>query len=240
MVSKPHRVELDVGGRWRSGRTLHRGAILPGVDLKVYPANDAFAALIVAHGAGSGQTSPFLVRAATGLAERGITAATFDFPYITAGRSAPDRAPVLEAAWRAAIDAARTRIGALPLFIGGKSMGGRIASHVASQGGSRLAGLVFFGYPLHPPGKPDQRRDAHLPAIAEPMLFIQGSRDPFGTGDEIRALLGSLPHATLHEIAGGDHSFKVPGGKAKQEPAFIEVIDTAAAWMRSIARPSRS
>ena len=113
-------------------------------------------------------------------------------------------------------------------------MGGRIASHVASQGGSgQLAGLVFFGYPLHPPGQPDQRRDAHLPAIAEPMLFIQGSRDPFGTGDEIRALVASLQHATLHEIAGGDHSFKVPGGKAKQEPAFVEVIDTAAAWIRT-------
>ncbi len=178
--------------------------------------------------------SPFLVRAATALAERGITAATFDFPYMTAGRGAPDRAPVLETAWRAAIDAARIEVGSLPLFIGGKSMGGRIASHVASQGGSgNLAGLVFFGYPLHPPGKPDQRRDVHLPAIKEPMLFIQGSRDPFGTGDEIRALLASLQHATLHEIAGGDHSFKVPGGKAKQEPAFLEVIDTAAAWIKS-------
>jgi predicted alpha/beta-hydrolase family hydrolase len=211
------------------------------VDLKVYPAENAFAALIVAHGAGAGQTSPFLVRAATGLAARGITAATFDFPYITAGRSVPDRAPVLESAWRAAIEAARTRMGPLPLFIGGKSMGGRIASHVAAQAGtgtlpSNLAGLVFFGYPLHPPGKPDQRRDAHLPAIEEPMLFIQGSRDPFGTGDEIRALLPSLQHATLHEIAGGDHSFKVPGGKAKQEPAFVEVIDTAAAWMRIAGR----
>jgi uncharacterized protein len=208
------------------------------VDLKVYPAEHAVAAMIVAHGAGAGQMSQFLVRAADGLAARGITAATFDFPYITAGRSVPDRAPVLEDAWRAAIDAARKEIGPLPLFIGGKSMGGRIASHVASQGGSgdirpQLAGLVFFGYPLHPPGRPDQRRDAHLPAIKEPMLFIQGSRDPFGTGDEIRALLASLQHATLHEVAGGDHSFKVPGGKAKQEPAFVEVIDTAAAWMRT-------
>ena len=201
----------------------------------MYPAGDAFATLIVAHGAGAGQTSPFMVRAAAALAERGITAATFDFPYITAGRSVPDRAPVLEAAWRAAIDEARTRIGAGPLFIGGKSMGGRIASHVASQGGAgALAGLVFFGYPLHPPGKPDQRRDALLPAIVEPMLFIQGGRDPFGTGDEIRALVASLKTATLHEIAGGDHSFKVPGGKAKQEPAFVDVIDTAAVWMRDV------
>jgi len=204
------------------------------VDLKVYPADNAFAALIVAHGAGAGQMSPFLVRAATALAGRGITSATFDFPYMTAGRSVPDRAPVLETAWRAAIDAARIEVGSLPLFIGGKSMGGRIASQVASQGGAgQLAGLVFFGYPLHPPGRPDQRRDAHLPAIAEPMLFIQGSRDPFGTGDEIRALVASLPRATLHEIAGGDHSFKVPGGKTKQEPAFVEVIDTAAAWIRT-------
>ena len=212
-----------------------RAATLAGVDLKVYPAGDAFATLIVAHGAGAGQTSPFMVRAAAALAERGITAATFDFPYITAGRSVPDRAPVLEAAWREAIDEARTRIGAGPLFIGGKSMGGRIASHVASQGGERRsAGLVFLGYPLHPPGKPDQRRDAHLPAIGEPMLFIQGGRDPFGTGDEIRALAASLQHATLHEIAGGDHSFKVPGGKAKQEPAFVDVIDTAASWMRDV------
>jgi uncharacterized protein len=209
------------------------------VDLKVYPAERAFAAIIVAHGAGAGQMSPFLVRAAAGLAERGITAATFDFPYITAGRSVPDRAPVLESAWRGAIDAARTQIGPLPLFIGGKSMGGRIASHVASQGGSGdLAGLVFFGYPLHPPGKPDQRRDAHLPAIKAPMLFIQGSKDPFGTADEIRALVATLKHATLHEIAGGDHSFKVPGGKAKQEPAFLEVIDSAAAGIRVMASRS--
>jgi hypothetical protein len=204
----------------------------------VYPADRPFAALILAHGAGAGQTSPFMVRAAGGLAERGITTATFDFPYITAGRSVPDRAPALEDAWRRAIAAARARLGALPLFIGGKSMGGRIASHVASQRDpGQLAGLVFFGYPLHPPGRPDQRRDAHLPAIEEPVLFIQGSRDPFGTGDEIRALLPSMRHATLHEIAGGDHSFKVPGGKGKQEPAFVEVLDTAASWCRSTTPP---
>jgi uncharacterized protein len=209
------------------------------VDLKVYPAEAPFAALILGHGAGAGQTSAFMVRAASAIAERGITAATFDFPYIAAGRSVPDRAPVLEDAWRAAIAAARSRLGALPLFIGGKSMGGRIASQVASQDGPGqpppgLAGLVFFGYPLHPPGKPNQRRDAHLPAIEEPMLFIQGSRDPFGTGDEIRGLLPALRRATLHEIAGGDHSFKVPGGKAAQEPAFLDVVDTAAAWCRSV------
>lgn len=211
----------------------------PTVDLKVYPSDKPIAGFVFAHGAGAGQMSSFMLEAARGLASRHITTATFDFPYITAGRKVPDRAPVLEQAWREAIEAARSRMRDLPLFIGGKSMGGRIASHVASQGGSGpLAGLVFFGYPLHPPGKPDQRRDAHLPAIVEPMLFIQGSKDPFGTGDEIRALVASLKHATLHEIAGGDHSFKVPGGKAKQEPAFLDVIDTAAAWMRATALAS--
>ena len=74
---------------------------------------------------------------------------------------------------------------------------------------------MFLGYPLHPPGKPNQRRDAHLPAIKEPMLFVQGTRDPFGTADDIRALLPSLQHAELHEVAGGDHSFKVPGRKRR-------------------------
>jgi predicted alpha/beta-hydrolase family hydrolase len=179
--------------------------------------------------------SQFMVQAARGLAVRGVTTATFDFPYITAGRKVPDRAPVLERAWRDAIDAARAEIRDVPLFIGGKSMGGRIASHVASQGGQGLLrGLVFLGYPLHPPGKPEQRRDAHLPAIQEPMLFVQGSKDAFGTAAEIRALLPMLQHATLHEIPGGDHSFKVPGGKAKQEPVFNNILDTVVEWMRSI------
>ena len=201
------------------------------VDLRVYPAESPVAAFVVAHGAGAGQMSQFMVRAASGLASRGISTATFDFPYIAAGRHIPDKAPVLEAAWREAIDIARGTLPALPLFIGGKSMGGRIASHIASQGGAGpLAGLVFFGYPLHPPGKPQQRRDAHLPAIAEPMLFIQGTHDQFGTVDEIRALLPALQRASLHEIAGGDHSFKVPGGKARQAPVMAEVLDAAAAW----------
>ena len=161
------------------------------MELKVYRSDSATAALVVGHGAGAGQNSPFMVRTAEGLAARGIAAATFDFPYMTARRSVPDRPPVLEQAWRDAIARARTELSGLPLFIGGKSMGGRIASQVASQGVEGVSGLVFLGYPLHPPGKPEQRRDAHLPAIAQPMLFVQGSRDPFGTADEIRELLPS-------------------------------------------------
>jgi predicted alpha/beta-hydrolase family hydrolase len=115
-------------------------------------------------------------------------------------------------------------------------MGGRMASHVAAQGGiGSIAGLVFLGYPLHPPGNPERRRDAHLPAIAEPMLFVQGGRDTLGTAEEIAALLPSLQRATLHEIAGGDHSFKVPGGKAQQEPAFQEAMNAVATWMATLS-----
>jgi predicted alpha/beta-hydrolase family hydrolase len=201
-------------------------------QLKVYPAPSAVAAIVVAHGAGAGQTSPFMVRTASGMAARGVSAATFDFPYITAKRHVPDRADVLERAWREAIDAARETFGNLPLFIGGKSMGGRIASHVAAQGCDGLAGLVFLGYPLHPPGKPQQRRDAHLPAIAEPMLFVQGSRDTFGTSGEIAELIPRLQHVVLHEVAGGDHSFKVAGrGAPKPEAVLDGILDAVLEWI---------
>ena len=192
----------------------------------MYRSDSATAALVVGHGAGAGQNSPFMVRTAEGLAARGIAAATFDFPYITARRSVPDRPPVLEQAWREAIDAARRELDGLPLFIGGKSMGGRIASQVAAQGVDGISGLVFLGYPLHPPGKPLQRRDAHLPAIKEPMLFVQGSRDAFGTSDEIRELLSRLQRAELHEVPGGDHSFKASGrGAPKPEAVLGAILD---------------
>lgn len=198
--------------------------------LTLYKTDKPAAALILGHGAGAGQKSPFMVRFARGMAERGVGCATFDFPYIAAGRKVPDRAPVLEQAWREAVEAGVAAFAGVPLFIGGKSMGGRIASHIASQGCDGLSGLVFLGYPLHPPGRPEQRRDAHLPAIAEPMLFVQGSRDAFGTTAEISALLPTLQKATLHEVNGGDHSFKVPGRKG--DAGLDEIMDVVAAWIR--------
>jgi uncharacterized protein len=206
------------------------------MELKVYRSNSPVAALVVAHGAGGGQNTSFMVRTAEGLAARGIAAATFDFPYMSAGKSVPDKAPVLEQAWRDAIERARVDMAGVPLFIGGKSMGGRIASHVASQGCPDLAGLVFLGYPLHPPGKPDQRRDAHLPAIAEPVLFVQGSRDAFGTSEEIRALLPKLQHATIHEVPGGDHSFKVSGrGAPTPDVVLGQILDVVMDWIAARA-----
>jgi uncharacterized protein len=201
-------------------------------QLTLYTATNPVAALVLAHGAGAGQKSAWMVKAARALADRGITCATFDFPYITAGRKVPDKAPVLEAHWRAMLEEAKAAFGALPLFIGGKSMGGRIASHIAAEGIDGVRGLVFFGYPLHPPGQPDKRRDAHLPRIEQPMLFIQGSADTFGNEAEMRALVPTLQRATLQVVAGGDHSLKVKGGAKAVEAAFDTAMDTAAAWMR--------
>lgn len=204
--------------------------------LSVYRTDAPVAALVLAHGAGAGQKSAFMVAVARGLAARGIVTATFDFPYIALGRKVPDKGPVLEDAWRDAIDRARAagELRALPLFIGGKSMGGRIASQVAAGPAAAVAGLILLGYPLHPPGRPEQRRDAHLPAITEPMLFVQGSVDAFGTAEEIRALLPRLNRAcALHEIASGDHSFKVPARSGRtQTDVMKEVLDAADAFVR--------
>jgi uncharacterized protein len=206
-------------------------------ELSVYPSDSAAAGLVLAHGAGGGQHSHFMTLAGREMQARGVTTATFDFPYITARRKVPDKAPVLEAAWREAIETARSHpaFSSLPLFIGGKSMGGRIASMVGAAGVEGVRGLVYFGYPLHPPARPGQRRDSHLPAIREPMLFIQGTRDQFGTAADIRELLPRLnAGATVHDVMDGDHSFKVRvsiAGK-RQDAVFQEIFDAAAAFIR--------
>ena len=161
--------------------------------------------LILGHGAGAPQRSAFMVAFANELAERGVDVVTFNFLYTEQRRRVPDRNDRLEQCYRAVIDTVRER-GAPRLAIGGKSMGGRIASQVAAAAAIDLAGLVFLGYPLHPPGKPDQLRYKHLPAIRAPMLFVQGSRDAFGTPDELRPILHELAVPTeLFEIEGGDH-----------------------------------
>src|ERR1700704_5048123 len=133
---------------------------------------------MLAHGAGAGQQHPFMTAFADAIAARGIDVVTFNFLYIEQKRRLPDRGPALEACYRAAIDATRREVTAArrALFIGGKSMGGRIATQVAAaDAGLPLAGLVLLGYPLHPPGRPERLRDAHLPAVSRPMLFVQGS-----------------------------------------------------------------
>ena len=209
----------------------------------VYPAADDApttprAALILGHGAGAGQRSTFMVDFARGLSALGIDVITFNFLYTEQGRRIPDRAPALESCYRAVIERVRAEVESAQqsLFIGGKSMGGRIASQVAAADAALpIAGLVLLGYPLHPPGKPDERRDKHLPGIARPMLFVQGTRDAFGTPAELAPLVDALqPPPALHVVAQGDHSFKL----ARKDPAaqaalYAELQRVIAAWIRS-------
>lgn len=194
--------------------------------------------MLLAHGAGADQTSAFMVGFAKAMAARGIDTITFNFLYAEQGRGAPDRNDKLEACYRAAIAAIQKdrALGQNPLIIGGKSLGGRIASQVAASDINGVAGLVFLGYPLHPPGKPDRLRSEHLSLIRAPMLFVQGSRDPFGTPDELRPIVESLKApATIHVVEGGDHSFKVPkSSHISQEQAYEAAQDSIFRWIRSL------
>ena len=188
--------------------------------------------LILAHGAGSDMNEPLLCHVQKAVAARGIACLTFNFPYKEQGRKPPDRAPVLEATWRAVIGACGGEAGRL--FIGGKSMGGRMASHLAAQGVA-CAGLVLLGYPLHPARKPERLRVDHFPAIRCPSLFIQGTRDPLCELERLEPALNTLgAPATLHRIEGGDHSFKVLKRLNRSEEAVrAEIVDTIVAWIES-------
>lgn len=199
-----------------------------------YPAEQPRGVLFVfAHGAGAGQRHPFMVAVARGLAERGIDVVTFNFPYMEQKRKVPDKAPVLEEAFREVVSSVWAGLQAGPdkrLFIGGKSMGGRMATHLAAQGLDGLRGVIALGYPLHPPGRPDQPRTAHLPSIAVPVLIVQGERDTFGTPSELKPVIETMrAPVTLHVVEGGDHSLAVRGRKPDETRA--PVLDAIAAWI---------
>lgn len=197
-------------------------------------------ALVLAHGAGAGQRHRFIVSFAESLAALGIDVVTFNFPYMEQKRKVPDRAAVLERCYQQVIDAILREVPASngALFIGGKSMGGRMATHIAAADpGLPIAGLVLLGYPLHPPGQPEKRRDAHLPRVGRPALFVQGGRDAFGTPEELQPALDRMaPAPTLHVVDGGDHSFAVArAGKAGQAAIEARIQQVIAGWMRRIA-----
>ncbi len=191
--------------------------------------------LVLAHGAGGTRSTPQLVRLADALAagDRGVL--LFNFPYTEAGRRAPDRPAVLEGAWREVARQVRERLSPRRLVLGGRSMGGRIAAQCVAAGLDCDA-LLFLAYPLHPPGKPQQLRDAHLPKVRVPMLFVQGTRDAFARPDLLEATLVRLgERASYSPVADGDHSFKVPA-RAGRKPAEVEG-DIAAAvggWLESL------
>jgi len=214
----------------------------------VYPANPSRrlgATLVLAHGAGAGQTSRFMVNFAGGLSARGVDVLTFNFLYTEQKRKLPDRPDVLEACYRAVIEAARAHppFAGNKVFIGGKSMGGRIASQLAGAGdatAANISGLVLFGYPLHPPGKPEQLRIAHLPDIRVPVLVVQGERDPFGSPDELRPHFAKVAGpVVMNVIEGGDHSLAPPkrGGRTADQ-VHSEIQDAVAAWIADHSRAS--
>jgi predicted alpha/beta-hydrolase family hydrolase len=164
------------------------------------------AALILGHGAGAGQGSTFMVDFAHAISALGVDVITFNFLYTEQHRRIPDRGPVLEACYRSVMAAVHAEVASAgrALFIGGKSMGGRIATQVAAADRALpIAGLVLLGYPLHPPGRPTERRDKHLPAVGRPMLVVQGTRDAFGTPAELAPVMDAIgPSASIHIVSG--------------------------------------
>ena len=216
------------------------------VTALLYPAEKkdrAGLTIILGHGAGANQESGFMRHFAKGLASRGLDVMTFNFVYMEQGRSVPDQKLKLERCFRAVIETAlkHKKLKNNSVVIGGKSMGGRIASQVmAGEDREALAddvvGLVFLGYPLHPPGQPTKLRVEHLEHIKKPMLFVQGTRDALGTPDEIKPFVKNLrPAAKIHEIEGGDHSFKAPKKFGMSPDQIFETsMDEIDRWIRSI------
>jgi len=210
--------------------------VLHAPDAEVAPEETA---VILAHGAGNDMTNPLLAAACRQLAESGFPALRFNFPYKDAGKKAPDSYATLVRTWRSAERFMREESGRRVdrLVAGGKSMGGRVASQMAAEWLLRADGLLFLGYPLHPPGKKDRLRDAHLYAIHLPMLFFAGTRDPLCDLGQLRGVLGRIETAwTLEIVEGGDHSFKVPKSAGlSQEAVYDRITQKACDWVRLLA-----
>lgn len=193
----------------------------------------AFACFVFAHGAGAGMAHPFMSAVANGLAERGIATLRYQFPYMEKRAKRPDPPKVAHAAVRAAVAEARRRFPNLPLIAGGKSFGGRMTSQAqASAPLDGVAGLAFFGFPLHPAGKPSRERAAHLSDVTIPMLFLQGTRDALADLGELEPVCAALgAGATLKLFADADHSFHVPARTGRKHAEVLaEALDAFAEW----------
>jgi len=194
----------------------------------------AHACYVMAHGAGAGMTHSFMAAAAEGLARRGVATLRYQFPFVEHGSKRPDPPAVAHAAVRAAVAQAQRRLPALPCFAGGKSFGSRMTSQAQAKTPlPGVIGLVFFGFPLHPAGKPGTERAEHLQNVAVPMLFVSGSRDALAELDLLRPVVAELgSRATLHLVDQADHSFKV-AAKSGRTPADAEAeaLDALAEWI---------
>lgn len=210
------------------------------VEITYQGSSRAPALVALAHGAGAGMDSPFMQKCADGLADRGLQVARFEFPYMqkmrqTKKRRPPDRLPVLMESWHAVITILQRRIkrSRKKLVIGGKSMGGRIASLVARE--AQVAGLLCLGFPFHPPGKPVGQRIKHLRNLTAPTLIVQGERDPFGTRRDV-ARYRLSPAIRLHWLPGANHSFKTARSAAvSTDDNMARALDTTAEFVRELS-----
>ncbi len=198
--------------------------------------------LALAHGAGAGMEHPFLEALARRLAGQGVATLRYQFPYMESGKGwPPDRPPLLLATVRAAVRRAREVADGLPVFAGGKSLGGRITSTAAAEGELEgVRGIVFVGFPLHTAKKPGTKRAEHLERVAPPMLFLQGTRDKLADLDLLRPMVVGLgDRATLHVVEGADHGFSVLKRSGRTDGELLdELAAIAAAWMERICPDS--
>lgn len=198
--------------------------------IRTRPDGDSGWTFVYAPGAGSNLHDPFGIFACRALAARGVASIRFQFPYMEAGKRSPDRPPVLEAAWRAVIDDVRPAGG--KLCVGGRSMGGRIASMVVAQG-AKADALALFAYPLHPPGRPDKMRDEHLTNIKARTLFCSGTNDAFAAAGELRAAAAKVRRSVLHLLEAADHGFAAPrsSGRTRQD-VYDEAVTALTKFLR--------
>jgi predicted alpha/beta-hydrolase family hydrolase len=182
--------------------------------------------LALTHGAGGTYATPSLVAYAEAMAARGTQVVRFNLPYVEVGKKTPGPQARDEACWRGIAELLRPH--AARLLLGGRSYGGRMASHVVADGVA-CAGLVLLAYPLHPPGKPERLRAEHLERIMAPILFLQGTRDPFADPTLLARTLAQLPGATRHRLEGGDHGHKVAGRSVANVAA--ELADATVHWL---------
>jgi len=193
--------------------------------------DDAVAALVLAHGAGAGMQHASMQAIATAFELRGIATLRFDFPFMAEGRNRVDRPAVATAAIAAAY-AAAARLTKLPIWLGGHSFGGRMASHAIVDRAVPAAGLILCSFPLHMPGKPDTKRAQHLAAIRQPMLFLSGTRDELAKRELLEPLVASLPTAMLHWLDTADHGYRVlKRQRTRTDSVFDEMAEAARAFI---------
>lgn len=216
---------------------LPSGAVAVAIGLS--PAENPWAGLALAHGAGAGMDHPFLVGFAEALAAGGVSVLRFAFPYAQAGRRMPGPASHALSTWHAALGALADAVPGVSHFAAGKSYGGRMASMAAAEGIISPRGLVYLGYPLHPPGSPEKLRAAHLPAITAPQLFVEGTNDPFILPrEQFDDVVATCPDATTIWIDGGTHSFEVKGRRRSPDRVGAELAASVLPWLRRHVPPA--